>query len=316
MILRGLLPFGGVDVLWSRGAFAHCDFSGPPLERFRSTERVSAATTMAKFYSGASGLVWVRLSTRAREGVPCNLDHFVEQALPTIEKPFVLITTDGDATVPSDLRPDTVARLLDNRFLVAWYTQNFDGFSHPKLRPFPIGLDLHSILGGLRTPRQRVELLRKTREARREAGTLPLRVFCDLGINRNSPDRRDLGERLAGVGHVDFLAERVSQRRVWERYAAYPFVLSAHGNGLDCHRTWEVLYLGGIVITRTSSLDALYDGLPVAIVKDWGEVASLENLERWRDTLAPLTDRARIWNRLSSKRLFGDMRDRLAEFGR
>jgi len=65
-------------------------------------------------------------------------------ALPSIREPFSLITTDGDAAVPSDMTASTVEALLGNPWLVSWHTQNYDGYTHPKLFPFPIGLDLHT----------------------------------------------------------------------------------------------------------------------------------------------------------------------------
>ena len=52
----------------------------------------------------------------------------------------------------------------------------------------------------------------------------------------------------------------------------HAFVLSPHGNGLDCHRTWEALCLGCIPIIKTSGLDQLFEGLPVWIVQDWTDV--------------------------------------------
>ena len=50
------------------------------------------------------------------------------------------------------------------------------------------------------------------------------------------------------------------------------FVISPHGHGLDCYRTWEALLVNTIPIVKTSSLDALYTDLPVMIVKNWSEV--------------------------------------------
>ncbi|MER2606698.1 MAG: hypothetical protein ABTQ29_12760 [Siculibacillus sp.] len=303
--------FAKVDVLWSRGAYAHCDRSGPFYNRFLGTEHVLEPEAFARHYGGASGLVWVRLNTVARDGRPCGVDRFVADALPTIREPFVLITTDGDATVPSDIPAATVEALLNSEHLVAWYTQNHDGTAHPKLFPFPIGLDLHSIRGAPFTPAQRVAYLSRVRDRRVEADRLPLRVFTDLSVNANSGERRAIRETLYGVEHVDFLAERLSIRGIWRKYASYPFVLSTHGYGLDCHRTWEVLYLGGIVVTKRSSLDPLYRDLPVVIVDDWSEVASLDNLARWRDRYAPLTRREHVWDRLSSSRLYREMRAKL-----
>ncbi len=67
---------------------------------------------------------------------------------------------------------------------------------------------------------------------------------------------------------------------LWKKKGGYAFSISPHGNGLDCHRTWEDLALGCIVIVKTSPLDPLYEGLPVVIVDDWNEITK-ENLYSW-----------------------------------
>ena len=52
----------------------------------------------------------------------------------------------------------------------------------------------------------------------------------------------------------------------------YRFIISPHGNGLDCHRTWEALALGCYPIIKSSPLDCMFEGLPVIIVNNWNEV--------------------------------------------
>ena len=59
------------------------------------------------------------------------------------------------------------------------------------------------------------------------------------------------------------------------------------GGGLDCHRTWEMLYFGMIPIVKTSSLDSLFSSLPVIILQDWDEICAL-NLEKEAMRLAKL----------------------------
>jgi hypothetical protein len=222
----------------------------------------------------------------------------------------VLITTDGDASVPTDIAPDTVRALLDCPWLVAWYTQNCNDHSHVKLVPLPIGLDLHTPRFAT-SPRRLVARLRSLRAGRPPLDRIPLRVFCNLG-SRPTPARREAIARLRNCNHVDFLHTRLSQRDIWRRYTEYPFVLSAHGNGLDCHRTWELLYLGCIVITKTSPLDPLFEGLPVVIVKDWNEVADRNNLVLWLLRCRGLTDQETIWQRLSPDHVVGQIRQTLA----
>lgn len=56
------------------------------------------------------------------------------------------------------------------------------------------------------------------------------------------------------------------------------FVPAPAGNGLDCHRTWEALYLGCIpVVLRKEYCGD--DNWPVMVVDSWNELLSLNLLE-------------------------------------
>jgi hypothetical protein len=288
--------YGKSPCLWSKGISQICNFNGPAWYWLDATESCQSEPFFSRHYAGAHGLVWVRLSTLSRNGARCDLDNFVRTALPNIRRPFALITTDGDVSVPSELPGSTVEALLESPWLVSWNTQNHDGYVHPKLAPIPIGLDLHTPRPRT-SPRRLVSLLQNIRRSRLPVEQLPLRVFCDLGL---SPwlERRNATSALLKCDHVDFLSSRLSQEAIWRCYAQYPFVLSARGNGLDCHRTWELLYLGCIVITKSSSLDPLFSELPVVIVEDWREVRQNANLAKWLERYGSLTGHDYIWQRL------------------
>jgi len=283
--------------LWSKGISQYCDFAGPRTYWRQSTEACQSPQFFRRHFSDAHGVIWIRLGTRSRDGTSCDLDGFVREALPAIRRPFALITTDGDASVPSDLAKGTVDALLASPWLVSWHTQNYDGTAPGKIASIPIGLDLHTRSHGI-SQRELITLLGSIRTSRLALDEAPLKVFCDLSISLASEERYRAVATLRDCAHVDFLESRISQSAIWQRYAQYPFVLSARGNGLDCHRTWELLYLGCIVITRTSPLDPLFEGLPVVIVKEWEEVRDKSNLVAWLRQHAPSTDRDYVWKRL------------------
>jgi len=55
------------------------------------------------------------------------------------------------------------------------------------------------------------------------------------------------------------------------------FVLSPRGNGLDCHRTWEVLMMRRVpILKREGQLEQLYENLPVLFVDDWSDIDSID----------------------------------------
>jgi hypothetical protein len=300
-----------LDCLWSKGIANYCDVAGPATYWLQPTEAVQPEGFFQEHYAGARGLVWVRLGTGARHGHLCDLDRFVHEALPTIDAPFVLVTTDGDVSVPTQLRRETVERLLASPFLVAWATQNYVGEGDPRIRHFPIGLDLHT-RRPFASPRSLLALLEERARRRPAPDTQPPRAFCDLGLNLQSEERREVMRVLDDCPHVVMQRKRVSQAAIWRRYTQYPFVLSAIGHGLDCHRTWEALMLGSIVITRTSPLDPLFAGLPIVIVQDWAEIRDPANLVRWARRYAPMTRTADLRARLRPAAYLAPLREALA----
>jgi len=65
------------------------------------------------------------------------------------------------------------------------------------------------------------------------------------------------------------------------------FTFCPEGNGIDTHRTWEVLYMGRIPIEKRNINNQYYTDLPICFVDSWEEVTleflSLE-LERIKTT--------------------------------
>jgi hypothetical protein len=68
--------------------------------------------------------------------------------------------------------------------------------------------------------------------------------------------------------------------KIYERNRQYPFWLSPRGRGLDCHRTWEALYLDIIPIVWNGSLNVLYENLPVVIINHYKELNEKFLLEK------------------------------------
>jgi hypothetical protein len=64
-------------------------------------------------------------------------------------------------------------------------------------------------------------------------------------------------------GRVQFLA---SLRK-------HTFVLCPRGNGMDTHRLWETLYMGGLPVVRTGEfVPSLIENLPVLAVQSWQDL--------------------------------------------
>jgi len=58
------------------------------------------------------------------------------------------------------------------------------------------------------------------------------------------------------------------------------FVISPPGNGRDCHRTWEAIYLGAVPVVMNGHLaESLTSDLPICVVDDYEDFVSLTDNE-------------------------------------
>ncbi len=235
--------------------------------------------------------------------VKCEFFHlFCKQVLPYIDNEFAIVIGDGDESFPSQsgCSPEEIEAVLTNKNIIHIFAQNYD-YSGPstKISPLPIGIDFHTIAyksvhggwGEVGTPQQQENDLKCILSTFKPTYLRKKRAFVDFQLadsilHGNNQRYLQLGEtrtsifqRLLQTGLIDH-GGRMRRSELWKTKGQYVFSVSPHGNGLDCHRTWEDLALGCIVIVKTSSLDPLYEGLPVVIVKDWGEITE-DNMTKW-----------------------------------
>ena len=202
------------------------------------------------------------------------LKYFIQHVLPQIDCNFTLVTGDCDEAMPNDvLSLNEFVLLVDDKRLRHWYSQNLI-IAHPKMTAIPIGLDYHSDYykwwrtSLYRASEQEADLMSIAKSA---SNVRIRRCYANFHFSTYL-DRKKAQEEVPSE-LVYYESERTATRQEsWKRQAHFHFVLSPHGNGLDCHRTWEALVLGCIPIVKRSSIDPLYEGLPVLIVDHWYDV--------------------------------------------
>lgn len=300
---RSLGPFEPTRWVWSRGLALCCDHNGGlTFVRGQRGSRAPLRFDARGFEHVRDGdLVWMRLHA---------LPQFVREALPRIRGRFALLTGDEDWSIPGSFSGSR--ELLESPKLVCWFSQNLDvGAKHPKLRGLPIGLDFHTISNGPRwghaqaTPAEQEAELEMVRSSMPPTEERLLSAHADFHFHKTKEqagaEGRDSVQRaLQGNASVVFQAKMLRRLDLWREKTRYAFVVSPHGNGLDCHRTWESLVLGNIVIVKRSSLDPLYEGLPVVIVDDWREITPA-NLKRWKAGHAAAFGRPEVTERLTNR---------------
>lgn len=225
--------------------------------------------------------------------------YFAKEVLKKIKVPVVIVITEGDESFPSKFKTSMdVDSFINSEKIIHIFTQNCDlKEANKKVGYVPIGVDFHSIAtrpgfwGENGSPLVQEAALKEILKGLKPTPLRKKRAFVDFqhndsirhgGDNRHlefGEDRATIFKRVSDSGLVDH-GPRMKRSDLWKTKGQYAFSISPHGNGLDCHRTWEDLVLGCIVIVKTSPIDPIYEGLPVVIVKDWSEITQ-ENMEAW-----------------------------------
>lgn len=248
------------------------------------------------------------------------LAFFVQEVLPQLRVPFVLISGSEDVTMPLQCdhrwRPFNakedalLAQISSHRLLRRWYAENLDWAFAAKLEPLPLGVlpptaaDGSEPLLALDPPPPPI--------AERE-----LLVLCAHRI-RSGPqwqERSRLSHQLRALGYPWLLLpeQELPPLAYRELLRSCSFVICASGGGWDPNpKLWHTLLQGAIPIVRSSDLDPVLAELPVWIVDHWDAVDwRLPALAKQRQALSKRqADRAEAleqlmlehwWQRLASE---------------
>lgn len=208
------------------------------------------------------------------------LRHFLSY-LDNIPGNFVLVSGDCDICVPNDifLKEEHFFKFIENPKLIHWYSQNCI-VKHEKITQIPIGLDYHTMSlrdhswGPKTVCTKQEEMLINIEQNSKPFWNRIKKCYANfqfLITTRFAYDRIDAIKNVQN-DLVFYEPKSNTREKCWNTQSNYSFVISPHGNGLDCHRTWEALCLGCIPIVKTSPLDPLFDGLPVLIVNNWSDI--------------------------------------------
>lgn len=198
------------------------------------------------------------------------IGEFFRNIHPKIPHPYVVITHNSDYPAPGSFR-----EFLDDPKILAWFAQNAEGYTHKKLIPIPIGLENRYNSNGnpnvvidcintfAHSPKQIILYLNISIWTCHSERSRVYNMFCNVPYCYSSPRK----------GYVDFLKDLSESM----------FVLCPRGNGLDCHRVWESLYMGAIPIVKSSAMDAAFEELPVLIINNWSEITEEFLLKKYEE---------------------------------
>lgn len=196
----------------------------------------------------------------------------------------VLVLAPGDASVgPSYIRG---RRSLPSNF-VAVYTTNNE-LADKRAISVPLGVRINKL--------RHLQFVRQNHQGGRKGLLYGNFTLNDEHYRKDEAGTRHIRARLvdrlgdAPWADLDISSEQrdtpADLVRYYSRIAANKFVLSPEGNGIDCYRTWESLYLGAIPVVMASATMSGFEGLPILFTEDYSEL-SQEYLEQsWSEMSA------------------------------
>ena len=168
-----------------------------------------------------------------------------------------------------------------------WYAQNVN-YQHDDLIPLPIGIENH--YGPCKGSSIDINFLENNKDNFSVSNKIISHLYCNFSLHTNS-NRGNVARILQtkGVGQFDIKRSFADYCQEMKKYL---FVASPRGNGIDCHRTWEALYMGCIPIVERHFMYDSYKHLPIIQIDSWDNftmeslkpyIEQYKNKEAFRD---------------------------------
>jgi len=203
-----------------------------------------------------------------------------------INNRFILVSGDSDCTIPFDLfkTNEDFEHFINNEKIIHWYSQNCV-INHPKMSKIPIGLDYHTMSdkntewGDKINPYKQEECLLNIKNNSKPFWEREILCYSNFHLAKHMNDSKYGFDRCDAIKSIDknlvfYQSKILTREETWLNQSKYAFVISPHGNGLDCHRTWEALLLGCIPIVKKSGISQLFEDLPVLEIDNWKDISA------------------------------------------
>lgn len=284
------------NTIWSKG-FNRTEYND------NHTESIAEEKMIISLIKDSKNIIFIRMGSCKKV---TDLDIFANN-LKYLTHPCILVTSDGDRSVPSSYSKTISDKILNHKNIIKWYTQNYDKtIIHDKLHYYPIGFDFHTSKWLIdNSISKKIKFMREQRLTNPTNNRILNKIFSDTHNKISHPVRKEIHTIIKDNPLFDLTESNKSFPFITKKYNEYNFVLSPRGNGLDCHRTWELFLAGAIVITFSSPLDDIFieNNLPVVILKDINELKNIDSnmLKTWYTKHIRNTDVNIIFPKLTYK---------------
>jgi hypothetical protein len=149
------------------------------------------------------------------------------------------------------------------------YSNNLMG-SHENIIPIPLGIErqCYRSAGRLKDFKKNVKMDSKSRKIN----------FFIAWNDETNPKRKTYKDYFRNIERSLVLDSRLNARSIHKIMRNSLFVPSPAGNGLDCHRTWEAVYLGCVPVVLKSEFCG-DESWPVLVVNQWSDLMNYNQTE-------------------------------------
>ena len=206
-----------------------------------------------------SKLVYVNsslLNTSKPKLIKSRLYHILSK----FKNPFTLILHNSD-----DDFGEPQLKYLDVPNCKQIFTQNMN-VRHPKVKPLPIGMANHCWKWG--DSKVMDEVINEG-----FTNTRPYSIYANFtkGDGVRYERRSDCYDNIIKQ-KIPFQKNK-GYKSYLKQLKKFKFCISPEGNGIDCYRTWEALYMKTIPICKRSiMIEEFAKIFPIYIIDDWGEL--------------------------------------------
>ncbi len=192
------------------------------------------------------------------------LSKFQTEILPLIKTKFVLISHNSDTNID-----EKFLQITDSPFLLKWFAQNCTDSilnASSKVIPLPIGLENQRFHNA-----GNIKSFKRLQKKITEPNWKQPKVLFALNFSTNPDARFECYRAFWKKPITKELTTFISTESYRKIASKCMFIASPVGNGLDCHRTWEAMYLNAVPVVESNKMNDFFAklGLPMLCVSDW-----------------------------------------------
>ena len=196
-------------------------------------------------------------------------EKFAAEILPELTIPVVLLTHQSDTNITDDAKFKEIA---DHKMVIHWFAQNCT-LRNDKVTPLPIGLeDLWRHNAGALADFRNSHYVNRPKKNE---------ILYGFTLRTNPEKRVACYLALCKAPHTQEITGSPCCHVYRKMLSTFKMVASPEGNGLDCHRTWEAMYLGVVPLVESNEMHEYFAslGLPFIIIDDWKTAAGWTEAE-------------------------------------